>query len=89
MIKPEQKNTILCFSLLEDDTTEVYPYFMPFSFVLLGLGDFFDETCLFSVKPNKSCLSMYLTKVTSGPIYPLFITTSRVVLRLDVLVLRP
>jgi len=32
---------------------------------------------------------MYLTKVTGGTIYPLFITTRRVVLRLDVLVLRP
>lgn len=56
---------MLCFSWLEDDTTEVYPYFVLFSLVLLGLGDFFDETCLFSIKPNKSCLSMYLTKVTS------------------------
>lgn len=79
---------MLCFSWLEDDTTEVHPYLMPFSLILLGLGDFF-EMSLFSVKPNKSCLSMYLTKVTSGPIYPLFVTVGRVVLRLDVLVLWP
>lgn len=88
MLKSELKRQC-CFSWLEDDTTEVYPYFVPFSLVLLGLGDFFDETCLFSIKPNKSCLSMYLTKVTSDPIYPLFITVRRVVLRLSVLVLRP
>lgn len=88
MLKSELKRQY-CFSWLEDNTTEVYPYYVPFSLVLLGLGDFFDETCLFSIKPNKSCLSMYLTKVTSDPIYPLFITVRRVVLRLGVLVLRP
>lgn len=41
--------------------------------VLLGLGDFFDETCLFHVKPHKPCLSRYLTEGTGAPVCPLFI----------------
>lgn len=58
--------------------------------VLPGLGDFFDEACLFSVKPKKLCLCISQNlQVTSGPIYLLFISMRRAVLRLDVLVLRP
>lgn len=40
--KCKKGNVMVWFSWLEDDTTEVYPCFMPL--VLLGLGDFFDET---------------------------------------------